>query len=118
MADSDAYRWGQFYAGLHTLRVLAGEDGKLDAARDNAARKPLTAFGDQRVKAYGHLGKAKRRGPAYAEAAAEVFRALADFHPAAEALPATLGEAQQTDFLRGYGTQKLEYELAHRKLLS
>ncbi|MFC0493477.1 hypothetical protein ACFFKE_00455 [Streptomyces mutabilis] len=118
MADSDACRWGRFYAGLHTLRVLAGEDGKLDAARDDAAKRPLTVFGDRMVKAYRHLGKAKRRGPAHADAAAEVFRALADFHPAAETPPATLGEAQQTEFLRGYGTQKLEYELAHRKLLT
>ncbi|MER7054706.1 MULTISPECIES: hypothetical protein [unclassified Streptomyces] len=118
MTDSDAYRWGQFYAGLHMLRVLAGEDGKLDAARFEAAKRPQAEFGDQLVKAYRHLGRAKRRGTAYADAAAEVFRALADFHPAAEAPPATQGEPQQKDFLRGHGIQKAEYDAAYKKLLT
>ncbi|MEU3728040.1 MULTISPECIES: hypothetical protein [unclassified Streptomyces] len=118
MADSDAYRWGQFYAGLHMLRVLAGEDGKLDAARFEAAKRPQYVFGHRLVKTYRHLGMAKRRGVAYADAAAEVFRALAGFHPAADAPPAAQGEAQQSDFLRGHGIQKAEYDAAYKKLLT
>ncbi|MFE1294449.1 hypothetical protein [Streptomyces sp. NPDC058731] len=118
MADSEAYRWGQVYAGLHALRLLAGESGKLDGMRFDTARKPRDEFAVQRPKVFGHLAAAKRRKDPYATAAAEVFQSVITLWPADEWPPTVHGEAQQKDFLLGYGTQKAEYDAAHGKLLT
>ncbi|GAA3964496.1 hypothetical protein GCM10022384_15520 [Streptomyces marokkonensis] len=74
MADGDAYRWGAVLREHpHPLRVLAGEDEKPDAARSEAAKRPRTVFVHRLGRTYRHLGTAKRRGTAYADAAAEVL---------------------------------------------
>ncbi|MFF9812027.1 hypothetical protein [Streptomyces sp. NPDC014006] len=118
MADSEAYRWGQVYAGLHTLWRLAGERERLDEVRFDAAKKPRAVVGARLQDVFATLAKAKSRKETYAKAAAEVLGTLAEAHPPRSAPPVSLGEAEQNDFLKGFGCQQGRYDGLYRELLT
>ncbi|MFF2407215.1 hypothetical protein [Streptomyces sp. NPDC058092] len=117
---STAYRCGQLYAALHVLRYVGTGDRALDKqeARDKVLKRPKEHLGPPLSKAAHYLIEARQKGSERGKAAAELFRAIADFIPADGKLPATLREGEKGEFTKGFHQQMAEYAPAHGRLMT